>query len=705
MKVYVAEKPSLGKAIADVLAERDPIVSRSREHIEGKSWIVCWAAGHLFSLEDPDFYTRKKFPDVQPGANGKIRWCMEHLPIIPSADEWSMKLSKETSGLFAAIKRQVARATTIVHAGDPDRAGQAIIDNILSHLKVKVPVYRVLISSFVPQDVRDQLAKEQDNRQFANLGNSEHCRSRADWLYGMNFSRAVTLKAQEGGYRGAVSIGRVQTAVLSLVVRRDEAIENFKPVNYFDLVGKFMATAGGFTAKWHPSANTPGLDSDGRLLDQAVAQGLQQKVRGQQGVVVDYVDERKVESAPLPFSLAQLQMLAGKKYGYKPDQVLATVQSLYETHKAVSYPRVDTGYLPVSMLSSAKTILDNVTGALRLSPQAVSLIDPSKKSRAFNDAKVTAHHGIVPTTARVNMAGWSQAEKDIYAEIATRFVAQFLPGREYRAVKAVLDVVGEKFVTTGSTTISPGWRLLYSSEEIDKDDDEGIALPPLAKGDSVRCDGLDVLSKQTQPPKPFTDASLLEAMVHIHKYVTNPDIKSIFQKLQKEATNVEEAGLGTPATRQTFVPKLIDIGLLSESKGKGKQMIITSTPAGRALVHSLPGTLGSPDVTALWELTLHDIAEGKATVDAFMGMQARYVSKTLTEIQQSEIVLPSSPGPASRATSSSRSGARAPATKANSSSDSKTCPDCGKPMKLRPGKRGDWWGCSGYPACKHTEAA
>lgn len=702
MKVYIAEKPNLGRAIAGVLAEKDPVKSQSRTHIEGTHWAVCWAAGHILELEEPDYYIKKKHPEAVAGSNGKIPWNLAHLPILPTDNEWTLKVSKERADLLKTVKEQVKRATIIVHAGDPDRAGQAIVDNILSRLKVTMPVRRVLVNSLVPADVRTLLADERDNADFKPLGDSETCRSRADWLYGMNFSRAVTIKAQEQGYRSAVSIGRVQTAVLSLVVNRDLEIENFKPVDYFDLIGEFTlgTGAGSFTGKWLPQEGTAGLDADGRLLDQMVARQLQAKVKNQPGVIESYSNEKKNENAPMPFSMAQIQILASKKYGYAPDVVLKTVQTLYDKYKAVTYPRVDTGYLPTSLLASAKMVLGSVSSTLGLSQAVLQNLDHTRKSRAFNDSKVTAHHGIVPTGVVSGFSSWSQEEKDLFKEISLRYCAQFMPAREYRAVKAIVAVAGERFSATGSMTISPGWRLLYGQEDIKKDSDEGVDLPLMKQGDSLRCDGLIIQSKKTQPPKAFTDDTLLSAMIFVHKYVSNPQIKNIFMKLQKEADTLEEAGLGTPATRESFVPKLINVGLLQKS-GSGKAKNITSTPPGRALIAALPGSLGSPDITALWEITLKDIAEGKSSVSDFMAAQSRYIAKTLEEIKASNISLPAAPVKSTTTKRTAKSGGRAPAGQ-QVQQGAQVCPECGKPMATRKGRNGDFLGCTGYPSCKHT---
>lgn len=698
MKLYIAEKPSLGRAIAAVLMTRSPEVKRTREYIMGKDWCVAWAVGHLFQLEEPDFYIKKKYPNLTAGKNGRLRWDLEHLPIIPAEGEWANKLVAKTSSLFKAIKELSKDSTSICHAGDPDRAGQQIVDVILEAINYKKPVTRVLISGMDTESVTRGLDNEKDNKEFQRLSHSEECRSRADWLYGMNFSRAVTMKAQQNGYNSVVSIGRVQTAVASLVVDRDLEIDNFVPKDYYIPIAKFSSQMGEFKAKWKPLSNQSGLDDEGRLLNQQIALQLQQLVKGQSGVVSEYKDEIKTQGAPLPFSLAKLQGLAGKKYGYSAQVVLDTVQSLYEGYKCVSYPRVDTGYLPESQHSAAKMILDKLSKALSLSNDVIANIDPNRKSYAWNDKKVTAHHGIIPTGAIPNMASLSEAERNIYKEISLRYAAQFMPLRKYRAVSVVVNVKGQLFATSGSTTTDFGWRALYGHADVRQDDDDGVALPPLSKGDNVDCTGLEIESKKTQPPKHFVESTLLDAMINIHRYVTDPQVKAIFEQMRKDADSLEEAGMGTPATRHTFLPRLVKVGLLKTSKlPRGKELVVQSTDAGKALIASLPGSLGKPDMTALWEATLSEIEAGTKTKEDFMRMQGGFITNTVKQLIGMDIVLPSSEAKPTKAGSYKRT------SSAGSGSSNKECPKCGSALRERKGGNGLFLGCSGYPNCKHTE--
>lgn len=715
MKVYVAEKPKLGKAIAEQLARQSPKVDSGREFVAGADWLVCWAAGHIFDQEPPDFYIASKYPGAMKGNNGRYRWTLDHLPLLPGqADwpDWSLKLDGEKASLFKTIKQFVGKATVVVNAGDPDREGQLLIDEILHELGNKKPVRRVLISGFDEVSVQNGLRDERDNSEFQGMKNAALARSRADWLCGMNFSRAVTLQAQSSGYAGTVSIGRVQTPLLGLIVQRDLEIENFKPVDYFSLVAQLKVEKGEFTARWRPHVGQAGLDEDGRLLDRRIADQLHVLVKGKTGTVIEYSDEEKPEGPWLPFSIDKLQVLASRKYGYKSDAVLEALQSLYEKHSLTTYPRSDCQYLPVGQLADAPQVLAAVTNNLQFDAAVLSQVDLSRKSRAWNDKKVTAHHAIIPTiTQKADLSSLSRIERDLYDEICRRYLAQFLPNRIYREVAVTVDVAGQHFATSGTTTIKAGWKAIYggSDEGADgaKNGEESAVLPPMKRGDPALCNGLEIQPKKTTPPKPFTDASLLEAMINIHKFVTDERVQAIFMKMLAEKKAGDEeggCGLGTPATRHTFVPKLIDIGLVirvEPEKGgkKSKETFLVSTGAGRALIQAIPPELGKPDMTALWESAMREIEAGNATVDRFLGMQANWITKTIEKICSGPLKLPDPPG-AKRFSGNGASGVapRAPAEPAG-----KDCPKCGSAMMKRNSAKGQFLGCSGYPKCKHTE--
>lgn len=643
-KVYVAEKPKLGRAIAAVLAKRSPATKSEREFIAGRDWAVCWASGHIFENVEPDYYIGKIAPDARKAPNGKFSWSFDHLPLLPAANDWPLKLTYDKRSLFQTIKSLVAKATVVVNAGDPDREGQLLIDEVLEQLQVKKPIRRVLISANDEDTVARGLANERDNRDFSGMRDAARARSRADWLSGMNYSRAVTLQAQStNGRKGVLSIGRVQTPVLGLIVQRDLDIERFKPVDYFGLTAQIAVEKGNFKAQWQPREGQPGLDAEGRLLDRNIAQQLQSKVAGQRGRIEAYSDERKKENAPLPFSVDKIQILGSRKFGYRSDAVLAALQSLYETHQLTTYPRSDCQYLPTSQHGEAPKVLAAAKHALGLPTGVVEQISAGRKSAAWNDERVTAHHAIIPTGVKADVSKLSKIEKDIYLEICKRYAAQFMPPREYRAVNALVEVQGERFKATGSTTVLAGWKALYGAEDAE-DDKAETTLPPMAQGESAQCRGLDIESKRTEPPPHFTDATLLEAMVNIHKFVTDEKVQAVFKRMlaEKNAGNEEApCGIGTPATRHTFVPKLESIGVVETRKGKGKAVNIVSTEAGRALVDALPKELTTPDMTALWESVFQNIESGKNTVEQFMQVQGQWITRTIGVIKGMSLDIPS----------------------------------------------------------------
>ncbi|MDH0342035.1 DNA topoisomerase 3 [Chromobacterium haemolyticum] len=721
MKVYIAEKPKLGKAIATVLEKQSPRVDSGREFVAGKDWAVVWAAGHIFAQEEPDFYIAGKYPGALKGKNGKFSWVLDHLPILPGMNEWPewrLYLDKEKAGLFKTIKQFVSKATLIVNAGDPDREGQLLIDEILHELGNKKPVRRVLISANDEVTVANGLKNERDNSEFVGLSNAGLARGRADWLCGMNFSRAATKQAQASGYAGSyVSIGRVQTPLLGLIVQRDLEIENFKPVDYFSLTALLNIPGvdkGDFTARWKPHEGQAGLDEEGRLLDRRIADQLNALVKGKTGKVIEYSDEEKQEGPPLPFSIDKLQIFASRKYGYTSDQVLKAAQALYDNNYT-TYPRSDKSHLPVAQLAEAPAVVAAVTQSLSFSQAVLSQLDTKRKSRAWNDKKSTPHHGIIPTQTKANLSTLSPVERNLYDEICRRYLAQFLPNRRYRAVSATVDIAGQHFVASGTTTISPGWRVIYGAVEDSAEDDapkgdENVILPPMKQGDAVLCNGLKIEPKKTTPPKHFTDGTLLEAMINIHKFVTDERVKAIFMKMlaSSKGSGDEEAegacGLGTPATRHTFVPKLIDVGFVERKDppkgGKSKETFFISTPAGRAFIQAIPPELGKPDMTALWEAAMSEIEAGNATLDRFLAMQANWITKTIEKICAAPLKLPDPPGAKKW---SGNSGSNAGTQRKPAEPAGKDCPKCGKPMMKRSGPKGAFFGCSGYPNCKHLE--
>jgi len=592
MRLFIAEKPSLGRAIADVLP---------KPHRRGEGFIACgndqivtWCVGHLLEQAQPDSYDSRY-----------ARWSLADLPIIP--EKWRLQPRPSVAKQLKVVEGLLAQASEVVHAGDPDREGQLLVDEVLDYLNLpadkRSKVQRCLINDLNPQAVDRAVNRLRENREFIPLCVSALARARADWLYGINMTRAWTLLGRNAGYDGVLSVGRVQTPVLGLVVRRDEEIENFVPKEYFEVKAHIVTPEGArFVASWIPSeACEPWQDEEGRLLKRALADHVVARITGQPAIVSAYSDKRENEVAPLPFSLSSLQIEAAKRYGLSAQTVLDTCQRLYETHKLITYPRSDSRYLPEEHFAGRHAVLKAIQShQSTLTPPAD--FDADRRNRCWDDKKVDAHHAIIPT-ARSGAVKLTENEQHIYELVARQYLMQFCPDAVFRKCVIDLDIAGGKFVAKARFLAEAGWRALLGNKERDEEND-GMPLPVVAKGDALLCERGEVMAKQTQPPRPFTDATILSAMTGIARFVQDKELKKVLR-----ATD----GLGTEATRAGIIELLFRRGFLVK---KGRY--IHSTEAGRALIHSLPDLAARPDMTAQWESTLTRISEKACRYDDFM---------------------------------------------------------------------------------------
>ncbi|MHA8114185.1 DNA topoisomerase III [Kosakonia cowanii] len=592
MRLFIAEKPSLARAIADVLP---------RPHRKGDGYIECgngqvvtWCIGHLLEQAQPDAYDSRY-----------ARWNLADLPIVP--EKWQLQPRPSVLKQINVIKRLLADADEVVHAGDPDREGQLLVDEVIDYLQLPAEkrqhVQRCLINDLNPQAVERAIGRLRANSEFIPLCVSALARARADWLYGINMTRAYTLLGRNAGYQGVLSVGRVQTPVLGLVVRRDEEIENFVSKDFFEVKAHIVTPAGErFTALWQPSdACEPYQDEEGRLLHRALAEHVVNRISGQPAMVTAYNDKRESELAPLPFSLSSLQIEAAKRFGLSAQNVLDICQKLYETHKLITYPRSDSRYLPEEHFAGRHAVLNAIgVHAADLLPQPV--VNPDTRNRCWDDKKVDAHHAIIPT-ARSSKVSLSDNEAKVYNLIARQYLMQFCPDAVFRKCQIDLDIANGKFIAKARFLAEAGWRTLLGAKERDEDDD-GTPLPVVAKGDELLCEKGEVVARQTQPPRHFTDATLLSAMTGIARFVQDKDLKKILR-----ATD----GLGTEATRAGIIELLFKRGFLVK---KGRY--IHSSDAGRALIHSLPEMAARPDMTAHWESVLTQISEKECRYQDFM---------------------------------------------------------------------------------------
>ena len=609
MKVYIAEKPSLGRAIAAALPKPH---KKQQGYIEvGNGDVVTWCIGHILEQADPDAYDEKY-----------KKWQLEHLPIVP--EKWQLKPKFKTKSQLSIIRKLVKQARQLVHAGDPDREGQLLIDEVIDYLNVseikRKQTQRLLISDLNTPAVKRALNQLKSNQEFSPLSISALARSRADWLYGINLTRAYTIQGGKVGYSGVLSVGRVQTPVLGLVVNRDKEITNFVAKPYYQVAADIQtSTNDKFAAMWQPSdACQPYMDEDGRVLHKKLAENVIRRITAQPATVTALKKENKQQNPPLPFNLSSLQIAAANQFAMNAKLVLDVCQSLYEKHQLITYPRSDCRYLPLEQHRQAPAILTHLAAADLPISSAVKEANPALKSKAWNNNKVTAHHAIIPTEKPVNNVGLNNFEKNIYQLIARQYIAQFYPAYAYHHTQITLTIAGGLFTAKANVPTQLGWKALFKKqEEKNNESSESEAatyLPEVSQGDVLHCVQGRLLEKITQPPKAFTDATLLAAMTGINRYVADKQLKSVLK---------DTDGLGTEATRASIIDLLFKRGFI-QRQGK----LIHATDAGKGLIAALPEQCTKPDMTAHWESTLNKISEQKANYQGFMVP----LTNTLTEL-------------------------------------------------------------------------
>lgn len=630
MILYIAEKPSLGRAIADCLPK--PHKKAEGCIYAGNGDVVSWCIGHLLEQAEPDAYD----------ANFK-QWKFEHLPIVP--EQWQLKPKSSARKQLAVLRKLVKEADTLVHAGDPDREGQLLVDQVIEHLKVRGAkrdsIQRLLISDLNPAAVTRALAQLRSNKDFVPLSVSALARSRADWLYGINMTRAYTLQGRKVGYNGVLSVGRVQTPLLGLVVQRDKDIAAFNSKPFFQVLANVQtpdAPPTTFKALWQPSeACQNWMDEDGRVLSKALAENVLGRINNQPALVTASSRKPSKQAPPLPYNLSALQIDAAKRFRMNAKNVLDVCQALYERHKLLTYPRSDCRFLPSDHFQQRHAVLaaieSNASHNVSTSDlsNAVLGCDDTLKSKAWNDSKVSAHHGIIPTEKKLDLSRLSKEEQNIYSLVSRQYIAQFYPACESENTRIDLTIAGGNFVAKSKEVTHIGWKQLFanpnkkSTNEDDSKKDAALnpSLPSVKKGDPLHCINGELLEKTTSPPKPFDDATLLGAMTGIARFVQDLELRKVLK---------ETDGLGTEATRAGIIELLFKRDFL---KRTGK--VINATETGHSLINSLPSVSTSPDMTARWEMQLDAISQRCSNYQSFM----QPLQTTLTElIRQSEAHLP-----------------------------------------------------------------
>ncbi len=648
MRVFLCEKPSQGKDIARVLGARQ----RGNGCYSGSNITVTWCIGHLVEAAPPEAY----------GEQFK-HWSIEQLPIIP--ERWRIEVKAKTAAQFKIVKQLVAQAGELVIATDADREGEMIAREIIDLCGYRGPVQRLWLSALNDASIRKALGALKPSAETLPLYYSALARSRADWLIGMNLSRLFTILGRQAGYSGVLSVGRVQTPTLKLVVDRDREIARFVSVPYWTIDAVLSHAGQSFTAGWMPPGDT--TDAAGRCLQQPVAQRAADQIRaGREAKVLSVETERVREAAPLPFDLGTLQEVCSRQLGLDVQETLDIAQSLYETHKATTYPRSDAGYLPESMLAEVPTVLDALLATDPSLRPLIDRLDRTQRTRAWNDSKVTAHHGIIPTLEPANLSAMSEKELAVYALIRAYYLAQFLPHHEFDRTLALLDCAGQSLQAVGKQVIVPGWHLALPGKRQDAADDEPAQrsqiLPPLDTGARCGVQQVELKALKTLPPKPYTQGELVKAMKGVAKLVTDPRLK---QKLK------ETTGIGTEATRAGIINGLLARGYLVK-KGRA----VRASDAASTLIDAVPAAITDPGTTAIWEQALDMIEAGQMTLDTFIDKQSAWVAQLVQQYRGTILSIKLPEGP--------------------------VCPMCGAATRQRNGKNGAFWSCSRYPDCKGT---
>ena len=591
MIVCIAEKPSVAKEIADILGAKN----RREGFIEGNGYQVTWTFGHLCTLKEPHDYT----PMWQ-------RWNLGSLPMIPPRFGIKLINDKGIEKQFAVIERLMQDADMIVNCGDAGQEGELIQRWVMQKAQAKCPVKRLWVSSLTEEAIREGFANLKDQSEYQPLYEAGLSRAIGDWLLGMNATRLYTLKYAKN--KQVLSIGRVQTPTLALVVKRQLEIQNFVPQPYWELKTVYRDTTFSVT--------------EGRFDNEEKAREALEKITGQLFTVTDVTAKNGTELPPRLYDLTSLQVDCNKKFGLSAEQTLQTIQSLYEK-KVTTYPRVDTTYLSDDIYPKCENILKGLRDYQALTaPLFGKPLVKSKK--VFDNKKVTDHHAIIPTG--VYPQGLTDLEKKVYNLVATHFIAVFYPDCKFRTTTVLGESADVKFKTTGKEITEPGWRVVFAGEQVDDKEEKENLLPSFTVGESgPHTPGL--AEKWTQPPKYYTEATLLRAMETAGKLVDNEELRDA----------MKENGIGRPSTRAAIIETLFKRNYIKREKKN-----IVATPTGIELIGTIRNELlKSAELTGQWEKKLRDIEkrqyEAKIFIEELKAMLNDVVRDVLSDCSTSRI--------------------------------------------------------------------
>ncbi|HYE82861.1 MAG TPA: DNA topoisomerase III [Clostridia bacterium] len=592
--LVLAEKPSVGRDLAKVLNCNQ----NSNGCLIGQKYIVTWALGHLVTLADPEAY------------NNKYKtWNLEDLPMLP--DKMELAVIKETSKQFGIVRGLLKQPDIdeLVIATDAGREGELVARWIIEKAGFRKPVKRLWISSQTDKAIKDGFNQLKPGRDYDNLYRAAQCRAEADWLIGLNVTRALTCK-----YNAQLSAGRVQTPTLAMIVQRENEIKSFVPRDYWTIEAK----VNGFALLWRDKTN-----GNTQLFDKARAESIVSKLNGQTGEITDIKKEAKSEPHPLAYDLTELQRDANKRYGYSAKQTLSIMQALYERHKVLTYPRTDSRHLTTDIVPTLPDRLKSIAVG-PYAAMAKSLLQNriNTTSRLVDNSKVSDHHAIIPTEQPVRLSELSAEERNIFDLVAKRFLAVLSPPYQYEQTTVKVEAAGEQLFARGKVTKALGWKAVYNdraNEDSQNDDeDKEQSLPPMQKGDKLKFLSVKSVNRKTKPPARYTEATLLSAMEHPGKFIEDEALREALDRT---------SGLGTPATRADIIEKLFSTFYIER---RGKELFPTAK--GIQLIDLAPSELRSAELTAKWEQQLYDISKGKVNSSIFMSHIRTHAGKLVSAV-------------------------------------------------------------------------
>lgn len=596
--LVLAEKPSVGRELARVLGAGQ----KQNGYMEGSRYVVTWALGHLVTLADPEQY----------GEQYK-KWDLSTLPMLP--DKMELVVIKETAKQYKVVKDLLHRKDIdeLVIATDAGREGELVARWIIAKAGFHRPIKRLWISSQTDKAIKEGFAALKPGKAYETLYQAAVCRAEADWVVGLNVTRALTCK-----YNAQLSAGRVQTPTLAMIVQREEEIKRFVPKTYYQI----FANVQGFQLQWR---NDKGQS---QLWDLAEAEKIVRAVQGKAVEIKEIKTELKKEPAPLLYDLTELQRDANKRFGFTAKQTLNHMQKLYEEHKLLTYPRTDSRYLSADLVASLPERLRAVSiGDYRSLAAGILKKGITTNKRIVDDSKVSDHHAIIPTEQRVDLSRLSYEERRIYDLVVKRFLAVFMGPFQYEQTSIGAYCGQEKFSAKGKIVRDKGWRaaydgLLLENDDEDEQEEKEQLLPELHKGDQLTLQSCQYRQGQTKPPARYTEATLLSAMEHPGKFVANQAAREIL-----DSTN----GIGTPATRADIIEKLFS-AFYVERRGNS----IFPTSKGMQLIQLVPEGLKSPEMTGQWEQRLSRIAKGQEKSSAFTGEMRKYAASLVNQVIASD---------------------------------------------------------------------